>query len=321
MHTPDINSATENGQNFRESGVIHLSEARDFLIGKWFQVISIRQPWRNVFTIIESEKWEFAFKLASTPGVGERLKNEVSWNIELNKIPELSETTNSFVIPKIFESGEWNDLPYYISEYFPGAFINDRTPEDCEMLESWLERIVDCNLFFLSLQDDKLNFYRDRDFTTIAEYTDRGARRIESWAEDIPERDLSRIMEYITALKKGFVFGVNHGDFIPWHMIMQGEKFALIDGEHGSTKTLRYYDISYFYHRVYTVLRNPILAKKYLKILIDRLPQAEKELFEKQFPKVLASRIIGGYFDAKHDGTSYDIHDQLQEEFLSGSYM
>lgn len=143
-------------------------------------------------------------------------------------------------------------------------------------------------------------------------------QRIFSWADQVPERDLSRLKRYLEeGFKKDIPLGVNHGDFVPWHMIRQADgRFALIDGEHGSAQTPRYYDIAYFYHRVYTKLENPNLAEAYLSEIVRRLPEKESGMFREFFPLLLASRIIGGFFDAKHDRTDFQYHDRLLEKFL-----
>lgn len=65
--SPDINSFTSNGQNYRTSETIELPEVAGFLAGMGYEVISIGQPWRNVFARLKSPDGERFFKLASTP--------------------------------------------------------------------------------------------------------------------------------------------------------------------------------------------------------------------------------------------------------------
>lgn len=124
----------------------------------------------------------------------------------------------------------------------------------------------------------------------------------------------------IHAVRGKIITGVSHGDFVPWNMIREGDRIVLIDGEHGSAKTPRYYDVAYLYHRLYTLVGRPDLADRYLRAVVSGFDSDELARFHDFFPHVLASRTIGGYFDAKNDGTSFEYHDRLRDEVLAGRF-
>lgn len=85
MTTLNINSFTTNGKNYRSDDRLDLSAVSTFLEQKGFTVLSITQPWRNAVADIMKDGERLFFKLASTEGIGERLKNEITWNEFWNK--------------------------------------------------------------------------------------------------------------------------------------------------------------------------------------------------------------------------------------------
>jgi len=109
-----------------------------------------------------------------------------------------------------------------------------------------------------------------------------------------------------------------HGDFVPWHIFITNEnKLFLIDGEHSRIAGFKFYDIAYFYHRVYTKLKRPDIANKFLEEFnnIYQFSKADKECLG----LILAQRVIGGYFDSSKCGEkNVCLHDELKRKILEG---
>ena len=98
-------------------------------------------------------------------------------------------------------------------------------------------------------------------------------------------------------------------------MIAESNELYLIDGEHGKVKGLKFYDLVYFYIRLYTKLCRPDIADKFLKLLSNsyKFTSTERILFY----ILLAQRAIGGYYDATNDGkTDLSFLHELREKVL-----
>ena len=55
--------------------------------------------------------------------------------------------------PEIFETGEYEDKFYYLAKFYNGRTIATKYPPNTSGLDKWLDRIVELNIFLLSLAD------------------------------------------------------------------------------------------------------------------------------------------------------------------------
>jgi len=307
------------GKNYRRSEMLEKEEIGTYFSKKGYEVIELQQIWRHVHGKLKKDNKIFFLKMASTPDIGERTQNETLWN---NQIGSLIEKTgvDYFDVPHIYETGEYEGKFYYLSTHHDGAMLASKNPPSVGNLEEWIDKIIKSNLFFLSLQRQDLNFRRDQDSISSQDKWDEFFQRVQSWYEEVKEHQLQEIFDEVKNLRSTFEPGVNHGDFVPWHMIQEGEKFILIDGEHASIQSPRYYDVCYFYHRLYTSAQNPDLAKIYLGKFRNQLSEEEKNKFDLSIRPILATRIIGGFWDAKTDGQEdVAFHNKLREDFLKNN--
>ncbi len=136
--------------------------------------------------------------------------------------------------------------------------------------------------------------------TTGLKLTDYGTRFIDKtnlWFKDIPTdiRKRFKVQSLLDIVGKGageLQARPRHGDFTPWHIIkLQDRKIGLIDGEHFLASGVEGYDICYFIQRVFSVLKNPFIAKKIYSKLLSRGYKKDK------LQIVLAARAIGGFLD------------------------
>lgn len=305
---------TAEKKDIRKAEVLDKTELIQFFINQGYTVHVLDQQWRHAHGKLEKDGRIFFLKMASTPDIGERTRNEASWNTEINQKINSSKV-DYFAVPEIYETGKYEGKFYYLASYHEGPFLaeKDKTAE----LEPWLNKIVQTNLFLLSLKDK--TFYRDQGLTPKIQDWDNW-QNFDKWYEQVKDYNLEPIYQAAKNLEKIYEPGVNHGDFVPWHMIKSKNKFILIDAEHASGLTPRYLDIIYLYHRLYTKANNPELAKNYLNKIRFRLPKEERNKFEQAIQPILAKRIVGGYLDYKSgDKTDLGYHEKLKQDFLNNN--
>lgn len=307
-------------KDYRTAGTADITKVRKFLESKDYAVLELEQLWRHVTGKLKKGGQLFFFKMATTEGIAERTKNEFAWNKEVNK--HVGNKKQPFLIPKNRDGGYYKDtLFYFISDFFKGDYLATKYPPDKKDLKSWLEKIATTALFIQNLPEMDLpkNEGSRRKLSesgmTKAEYMHQKASK---WAESF-DTDVSDLLEIMRNAEQAVKTATNHSDFVPWHMRRTEDgRFGLVDGEHASSFGVKYYDTAYFYHRVYTSLEEPNLAKQFLKILKTQLNNKERGLFLEEIRPVLALRCIGGFFDAKNEGKKdLSLHKKLMKEILT----
>lgn len=308
---------TPGGKNIRKAEAVDKEKVKKFFLEKGFDVLSVEQLWRHVHGKLKKGKKTFYFKMSSTPDIGERTKNEVSWNKKINPLIK-KYNIDYFDVPEIYHTGEYEGRFYYLSSFHEGQFLASKFPPNIKKLGKWIDKIVKSNLFLLSLQD--IDLYRDKELEDMGKKWDHYFQKVNSFYQEVIEHDLKEILNEIKNLKTTYRPSIEHGDFVPWHMIKENEKFILIDAEHASSRLPRYYDVCYFYHRVYTSGLSPEIAKDYLRRVKKSLPEQERNKFDESMRPVLARRIIAGFWDTKTDGsTDFAYHNKLKEDFLKNN--
>ncbi len=312
----------EDGSNYREKEQLDIQKVSSSLQEIGIKPIELNQLWRNITGKVEYEGEVRFFKMASTDAISQRLENETNWNSFINsKLPELK-----LKAPKIINTGKLKDLSYYISEFVEGKPLATKCDKNklnpkVHNLQKYLPEIARfCselqNSSFLTLPKQGQGIYKlSENRTLIGNGQEILLAKIESWLQQ--ESLIGVSLEYQLNIIKDNIgswkFCINHADFVPWHILetTTGQLY-LIDGEHASLKP-DFYDIAYFYHRTFTQAERPDLAKEFLQLTVSKLNPEKKALFYQQFPSVLASRIIGGYFDAVNDKqTDLSLHHQLR---------
>lgn len=306
-------------KNYRKAKVLDKKGVKNHFSKNGYNVLDLQQLWRHMHGKLEKDNKVFFFKMASTPDIGERTQNETSWNQQIHRLVKES-GIYYFNVPEIYDTGEYEGKFYYLSSYHEGTMLASKNPPYTDGLDRWLNRIVKSNLFFLSLEN--LSLPRDRGQKGIDKEWDKFIKKIKSRHQEVEEHQLQEVLEEVHNLKNTYEQGVNHGDFVPWHMIHEGDRFVLIDGEHASAQSPKYYDICYFYHRLYTSAQNPELAKLYLNKLRSSLPKSEKNKLDLSIRPILAARIISGFWDAQNDNqVCVAYHKDLKEDFLKNKLL
>lgn len=309
--------ANDDGSSNRKAEKLDLAKVSDFFHELGYEVNNIQQQWRHVHGSVEKQGRKHFFKLASTKGIGKRTQNEVSWNTQVTEQIEKKKIV-SFTVPKIHETGWYGELFYYLSDLHEGEMlISPSLPTAAETAPRWIPTVVEMNLFLLNLEN--ITFLRDNETAMLEDKWPSYWQMYENWYEETQETALQPVLEEVKQLERLLVSGINHGDFVPWHMILEKDRLVLIDGEHASSRTPRYYDIVYFYHRIYTKGKLPDLAKIYLQQISRTIERSKEDHFRETFRALLASRIIGGWWDHKvqHDGSEIAFHEALLQDFLN----
>lgn len=304
-------------KDYSDPGELDLAALERYFTAQGYTVQEVGQLSRHGHVVLEHGGQKFFAKVASRPEIGERTANEVSWNQQVGSAL-VAAGLDQISVPTIHTTGTFEDKFYYITDYIDGPLLATKFPPNTSKLAPWIEQIVDLNITLLKLS----NIVPQRDVgdsTTVEQQVASYVSKAGEWASKVPQYDLNELLAIVPQFARTYTPSLNHGDFVPWHMIQHSNGFVLIDGEHASGNGPRYYDIGYFYHRLYTAGESPNLATEYLNHIRHKLPKGERLIFEVALRPLLASRIIGGYMDTQIDGvTDLKFHDQLKESFLAG---
>jgi hypothetical protein len=301
------------GKNYRTPKKMDLKALSQKLFLKGYKVLEIDQIFRNVHAKVKIGKSIFFLKFATTSEISERLKNEINWNISMTTVIK-DHKLNFFSVPRIFDFGEIEGNSYYLSEYCENKFIAYKNPARILTLKKQIPNIVNANIFLLGLPN--ITFIRDyAELDNIEPFKFFYSQDLKL-CEDLSEYSLEPILKIekeAFGLKKTCV---THGDFVPWHMFDMGNKFLLIDGEHGCSKMPFFYDVAYFYHRVFTAVESPAIANLYIKKIYDKIPFKMKTKFRNYFMANLSNRLISGFWHAKNEKRNIFYHNMLKKIIL-----
>jgi hypothetical protein len=298
----------------RNACPLDLKEVEQFLREMGYEVVRLEQPWRHVTGVVNKEGKKYFFKMASSQAVGLKTRNEYFWDKLLNE----RGVDLPLKIPKVYESGEWRELFWFISDLVEGRLLaSPQRAVDDDLLSNNLETIAKGAEAIMNLPID-IDLPNNADLS-LEERKENFLSRIREWMEQFPQ-DVSKLYEFIKENVEAYLSAPSHGDFAPWHILADGDNhLTLIDGEHGKINGVKFYDVAYFYHRVYTALQRPDLADKFLQFYLNIHPMTPAEKL--CFKVILAQRVIGGYFDAHNDKTETAIHDELAERVLNDEIM
>ena len=287
---------------------MNLEEVGRYLESKGYKVQKLEQPWRHVVGLVKFENEKLFVKMASTPGIGDRTINEAAWNRNTNSV--LKKYITTFKTPKLFDEGYFQDKYWFIGEYVFGKPLAEVDGKNSDISDNDLERSAEIAKNILKISELGLLPKDAEHFKVI--WNTRIFDVAKEWSK-ITKYNTKKLLRYIEERKNNIEIGSSHGDFVPWHIIKtKNNKYYLVDGEHGQVAGVKFYDVAYFYHRVYTKLKRPDLAEKFLTKFKEIYKWSEE--YEKAFAPVLASRIMGGYFDAERDGvTSEKLNEEMEQ--------
>jgi len=275
--------------DYRLGKNLKLTDVRNFFIKK-YKVKKLWQGPRHVLGEFEKSNKKLFLKLSTTEGIGAVGKNEYRWNEEFNS--QIKRPKSNYWVPKNYDCGLYqNKLFFLITDKLRGEFLA-KTPTESKMSQTFISSIPHVIAFSQLIQGLDIKNPNQK-----ISAQDIFLDKTKSWLADIPkdiqeQYDLKKLYKIVEKGILGLKAKPRHGDFTPWHLIKLGrEQFALIDGEHVMQNGVELYDIGYFIQRVFSVLKNPKLAKNILNLLDDR------GLDIKKLRCILAARAIGGFLD------------------------
>lgn len=221
----------------------------------------------------------------------------------------------NIILPKLYDYDLKSEKKWGLWQYLEGKCLAQWQPKNIQDLEKWFGPITN-----LLIELEKIKSFKEE--YNIA---DKMVEKVEKWSNALIEgeilslNDRDKIINLVKKTRQKIITGFNHGDFVPWHMYeVKFPKFALVDYENWKNRP-KYYDLAYFYHRVYTKLNEPKLANKFLSLYKEkvRLPQD----FNERFLPVLGERVIGGFHDhlVSKDGTDIKTHKKLLQDLLKST--
>ncbi|KKS70906.1 hypothetical protein A3A14_01435 [Candidatus Daviesbacteria bacterium RIFCSPLOWO2_01_FULL_43_38] len=278
----------------------YLNQALEDITRHGYKVIETSKPHRFVRGTAKKDGQIYFFKVSPPePELIERLQKQNSFEqfmySHIQSSPPLP-----FQTPKPIQSNFTKSSNWIITEFFPGELLASWTPKrEPRELIKWLNKISDSLLFFDSLDTTNIHLLNDHPHQDTA--NERMTKFMSKWSEKplkqnlLTEKELARVIK-IMEDSPPLPTRLQHGDFVPWHMIDLGEKFGIIDNEGASINKPRFYDAAYFYHRVFTKLCEPQIARLFLQIFIQKSGFSKKEIATSFLP-MLGPRAVGGLFD------------------------
>ncbi len=288
---------------------LNLEEVGRYFESKGYKVQKLEQPWRHIVGLLKFENEKLFLKLASTSGIGERTINEAEWDKNTNTVWKKYITT--FKTPKLFDEGYFQDRYWFIGEYVFGKPIAEVSGKNSNIESKDLIKSAEIAKEILSLANYSLLPKDIEHFREI--WNERIYDTAKDWSKK-SKHDTKMLLRFIEDNKNNIQISSSHGDFTPWNIIKtKDNQYYLIDSEASQMAGVKFYDAAYFYHRVYTKLKQPDLAEKFM----TKFKEIYKWSKEDAFAPVLASRIMGGYFDAERDGvTSVELNEEMERKLV-----
>lgn len=296
----------------RTSEELGLEEVSQYFSSLGYKDVKLNQVWRHVTGVAEKEGEKRFIKLATTKGVADRTQNEYAWNELVN-----STLTSdlSVHVPKVYEKGDYDGLFWFTSEYIDGHILSQPDGTRVKDLKENLPLIANITGQIMSI-DTEERLPHDAEEIDRGVFTEKIFEKLDLWGERIT-RDVEDLYGFLQENVQSLQLAPSHGDFTPWHFMQSEKGLYLIDAEHAHILGVKYYDVAYFYHRVYTKLKEPEIAEDFLTEYLNMHPLDTEE--ERAFVTILAQRVYGGYMDAELDGvTSFKLQDELRDRVLTG---
>lgn len=272
--------------DYRLGENLNLAEVKLFF-KKNYQVQKIWKGPRHIFGLLVKNDIKYFLKLSTSEGISIVTKNEFNWNNYFNKhFPQ----NLGYRVPKNYVNGLYKEKYFYlVTDYFGGKLLCplDASTKESNGLIKYIPSIVDLSELIQKLPNIKFNNFQNTEFID----------KVNNWFGDIPIniQNKFKIGSLLNIVERGIKDGSlvpRHGDFTPWHMIkIKNSGLGLVDGEHAQAYSVENYDICYFIQRVFSVLKNPRIAKSIYSELLKKRYKASK------LKIVLAARAIGGFLD------------------------
>lgn len=262
---------------------------------------------------VEKDQKHYFLKCAKA-GVERNLANDVWWSLTLNRIVE-GKTKIGIRAPNIIESHtnwvvfEWIDGKELALPSSDNKILKECVPFLSEIVFQ-LDSVLHVNI-------DKNPFVEKGESAPYTQLTTKWSQWTELPLKQgfISDSDVNAANLLIKEWSQHVQAGLAHGDFSPWHILVNKDEKVLIDGDHSSLIKPRYYDLAYIYSRLYSRNEAKTATAELLRSFINKIG-IPKDDFAKAFIPVLTSRAIGVCNDASRDLESGLDYREIAAELL-----
>lgn len=278
-----------------------------YLQGQGYTHLKLSQHWRHLLGTGVKNGTTYFIKMAATKLISPFTRNEAAWNRAITTLAK--EKPLSFSVPSVFEDGAFEERFWFSAQYLTNVpLLSLGTLTQTEQLTAHMSHIAHVAKDIMTLSQLAIPNPPEQTAQTMI-------NKIATWEQDISS-NIVPLKNFIQERLSSLQFAPAHGDFTPWHMYAKDTTLYLVDNEHARNQAVKFYDVAYFYHRVYTKVKNPTIAEKFLQefITINPLTDSDKQSLE----LALAERIVGGYLDAQTDNlTSGELQKELENKLLN----
>lgn len=214
-----------------------------------------------------------------------------------------------FSIPEVVEHYTWDSHPYLLRRYISGTPLLTKFGSDTARINANLDLVVKIaiNLLKIPLAD----LYQIPEDNT--DHAKAFINKTRGWFDTLQHNnDFRDLMNTVEGISPFYIPWVNHGDFTPWHLLLSDKQLYLIDAEHAGTTKPKWYDVVYFAHRLATQCNGFEEMQQFFRRFHDALEsENDQHDFCVALYPLMASRIIGGIWDAQNDKSDMDPHHQI----------
>lgn len=293
------NFKTQKGNSYGPSGVIDYGAVNDSLKTFGYSVEDSLSKGRYYIAKISKQGESFIFKMSTSEGINEALLNEKSWNEQMYS---RSKNTDFLRIPQVIESGDFNSLSYIVTSFFEGERYVDLIQKGND---EGIDIIVKSHIYIDSLKDVKTykNIVEDemgKSFSSVKEKANSYITVAENFASEVNGHNLTPLITILRGYEQMDELGLNHNEFEPFNFIISNGKVCLYHGERASARSPRLFDVAIMYSKLYYTYGFPDLAKRYLSSFMEEY-RGDSDYFKFAFKVMLASRVVGGYWDSSRN--------------------
>lgn len=300
MNALTDNFKTQKGDSYAIPGTLDYQEVDRHFKKLGYKICKVYSKGRYYVVSIAKDGCTYILKMSSSLSINETLLNERSWNVAMyNRCLD----TEYLRVPKVERSGSINGLEYIVTEYFEGERFVDYLGKEIETNSVYeaLNTIVRSNLFLDNQKGVMLykNEVEDKEglgYKKVSEKAKKYMGVAETFIREVKDYNIVPLLEFVKGYEDMEDLGLNHNEFEPYNFIYSNGIISLYHGERASARSPRFFDVAIMFSKLYYTLSQPNLALEYLKIFL-RNYEGDAEYFKFSFRTMLASRLIGGYWD------------------------
>ncbi len=277
--------------DFLRKGRVDLKNVNHYVESLGYKPYNLVQNYRHITGLVTKDGVDYFFKMASRQGLSVFIENEFAW-CHAVKDRKISEDW-PFLIPTMFGEGKMDGLSWFLCTYIPGkdakddpSILNEVAKPTAHLIRTILTTPLKEGL---PLDKERGNLSeKSKLLAKIISYEEKASKNIP---------DLFKFLrDNISWLQAAPARGdLGAGSFRKDN----DNRIWLIDSEYAMQRNIKFYDLVYFYYRLYVNAERPDLAESFMSEFRKIYEISKND--EKIIKWMLVYRIIGGYNEAKSD--------------------